>query len=364
MRNLFFLVLLLLLVFNGNAQVAAPATPDTSGPKTYAIVIGISNYKFIRPLDFADKDAGLFRDFLKSAGGGKLQADDIFCLLNEEAKAANFWVKGMNWLRSKKLKTGDRLFIYMAGHGDAINQDEYFFLTYDCNPAGDKNNYIITGTIQLYNLKVRIAEASRKGVEVIFIMDACRTNELPGGGEGQQQLQAAISEKQAGEIIMLATGAGQESLEDPLIGNGHGLFTYYLVDGLAGLADTQGDHDNLVTLDELEKYIATTVPTYAQQKYNRKQNPFLCCDESKKKVISKVDTAFLKKWIATRKITGQIRKAGGLVQKRSGTAAFRDVKISIDHDPRFTISDTSVLDLYNSFNQALKDFNLTGGGNS
>jgi hypothetical protein len=30
-------------------------------------------------------------------------------------------------------------------------------------------------------------------------MDACRTNELPGGGEGQQQLQAAISEKQAGK---------------------------------------------------------------------------------------------------------------------------------------------------------------------
>jgi hypothetical protein len=163
---------------------------------------------------------------------------------------------------------------------------------------------------------------------------------------------------------MLATGAGQESLEDPLIGNGHGLFTYYLVDGLTGLADTEGAHDNLVTLDELETYIANTVPAYAQQKYNRKQNPFLCCDESKKKVISKVDTAFLKKWIATRKITGQIRRTDGLLQKRSGAAAFRDVKISIDYDPRFTIADTSILDLYNSFNQALKDFNLTGSGNS
>ena len=150
--------------------MAATATPDTSGPKTYTIVIGISNYKFIQPLDFADKDAGLFRDFLKSAGGGKLDPDDIFCLLNEEAKAANFWVKGMNWLRSKKLKTGDRLFIYMAGHGDAINQDEYFFLTYDCNPAGDKNNYIITGNIQLYNLKSRIADMVRHGVEVVLVM--------------------------------------------------------------------------------------------------------------------------------------------------------------------------------------------------
>ena len=234
------------LIENDVAGQVAQTSQDTSGHRTFAMIMGISSYKFIRPLSFADSDAELFRDFLKSGSGGKLADSNIYFLKNEEAKAANFLVKGMSWLRNRNLKAGDRLYIYLAGHGDAINQDEYFYLTYDCNPAGDKNNYLITGTIQLYNLKVRIAEASRKGVEVIFIMDACRTNELPGGGEGQQQLQAAISEKQAGEIIMLATGAGQESLEDPLIGTGHGLFTYYLVDGLTGLADAEGDHNNLV----------------------------------------------------------------------------------------------------------------------
>jgi len=358
----FFLTILSFCLIEND--LAGQVAQDTSGHRTFAMIMGISNYKFIRPLSFADSDAELFRDFLKSGGGGKLPDSNIYFLKNEEAKAANFLVKGMSWLRNRNLKAGDRLYIYLAGHGDAINQDEYFYLTYDCNPAGDKNNYLITGTIQLYNLKVRIAEASRKGVEVIFIMDACRTNELPGGGEGQQQLQAAISEKQAGEIIMLATGAGQESLEDPLIGSGHGLFTYYLVDGLTGLADAEGDHNNLVSLDELEKYIGKTVPNYAQQKYNRKQNPFLCCDEGKKKVISKVDTAFLKKWIATKKLSGQIRRTDGLLQKRIGTTAVRGFKISDDHDILYNISDTAILDLYNSFNQALKDFNLTGNGNS
>jgi len=357
-------ILAFCLIENDAVGQVAQTSQDTSNRRTFAMIMGISTYKFIRPLSFADSDAELFRDFLKSGGGGKLPDSNIYFLKNEEAKAANFLVKGMSWLRNRNLKAGDRLYIYLAGHGDAINQDEYFYLTYDCNPAGDKNNYLITGTIQLYNLKVRIAEASRKGVEVIFIMDACRTNELPGGGEGQQQLQAAISEKQAGEIIMLATGAGQESLEDPLIGNGHGLFTYYLVDGLSGLADTEGAHDNLVTLDELEKYIAKTVPAYAQQKYNRKQNPFLCCDDSKTKVISKVDTAFLKKWMATKKITGQIRRTESLLQKRSGTAVVRGFKMTGDYDLHYNISDTSIIDLYNSFNQALKDFNLTGNGNS
>ena len=143
MRYSILVLSFLLLLVNAKAQGNAISPSTDTSAKTYAMIIGISNYKFIQPLDYADKDAGLFRDYLKSAGGGQLKVDDIFCLLNEDAKAANFWVKGMNWIRSKNLKKGDRLFVYMAGHGDAINQDEYFFLTYDCNPAGDKNNYII-----------------------------------------------------------------------------------------------------------------------------------------------------------------------------------------------------------------------------
>ena len=352
-------VLLLSLI---KTDVAAQDNPER---RSYAMIMGISTYKFIRPLSFADADAELFRDFLKSPAGGKLADSNIYFLKNEEAKAANFLVKGMSWLRNRNLKSGDRLYIYLAGHGDAINQDEFFYLTYDCNPAGDKNNYLITGTIQLYNLKVRIAEASRKGVEVIFIMDACRTNELPGGGEGQQQLQAAISEKQAGEIIMLATGAGQESLEDPLIGGtGHGLFTYYLVDGLTGMADTEGAHDNLVTLEELEKYIGTTVPNYAQQKHNRKQNPFLCCDESKKKVIAKVDTVFMKKWIQTKKLTGQIYRNSSLLKRGGAAALSRGFTFDRNYDINLNAADTTILELYNSFNRALRELNLTGNGHS
>ncbi len=89
----------------------------------------------------------------------------------------------------------------------------------------------------MYNLKKKIAAETTKGVEVFFIMDACRSNELPGGAAGQNFLNTAISEKRVGETIMLATAAGQESLEDASIGNGHGLFTYYLVDGLTGSAE-------------------------------------------------------------------------------------------------------------------------------
>lgn len=353
--SILFSWVLLHLVFVAKAPGQGNSTPGgtQSNGRTYAMIMGISNYKFIRPLTYADSDAELFRDFLKSSGGGKLQDSSIFFLKNEEAKQANFWLKGMSWLDSKKLGKGDKLYIYLAGHGDAINEDEYFFLAYDCNPAGDKNNYLLTGTIQLYNLKAKMKRMINNGAEVIFIMDACRSNELPGGGEGQQYLNQAISEKTVGEIMMLATGAGQESLEDASIGTGHGLFTYFLVDGLSGLADTTEQGDKKITLEELKNYVSQNVSTLASEKYKRKQEPFFCCDDNKTKIIAAVDTNFMRQWILAKKLSGQM--SGSEI---NGIA--RNVRTRGD----YIINDTIILDLYNGFSKALKELNLTGNGYS
>src|SRR5437667_6004094 len=76
------------------------------GPQTFAIIMGISKYKYVRPLAYADKDAELFRDYLKSPGGGSVKDENLFCLLNEKASNSNFWGKGFQWLRAKNLQKG------------------------------------------------------------------------------------------------------------------------------------------------------------------------------------------------------------------------------------------------------------------
>src|SRR5688572_15828859 len=82
--------------------VTAPAPDTSAAPKTgqsYAMILGISTYQHIRPLSYADSDAGLFRDYLRSAGAGSIPDDRMLFLVNEQATSANFWVKGMAWLR-------------------------------------------------------------------------------------------------------------------------------------------------------------------------------------------------------------------------------------------------------------------------
>ncbi len=324
---------------------------DTSikGSQTFAIIVGVSKYKYIRPLSYADKDAILFSDYLKSPGGGNVKDDNIFMLLNEEASNSNFWTKGFQWLKAKQLQKGDKLFIYLAGHGDAIDQDQFFFLGFDCNPEGDKNNYLVSGTIQLFNLKKKIAREANKGVEVFFIMDACRSNELPGGLNGQSFLNTAISEKEAGEIIMLATGAGQESLEDKSIGNGHGLFTYYLVDGLSGVADSEESPDYKITFNEIQTYVDKNVPSVAEERFKRKQEPYFCCNENSEKVISTVDPVYLQKWLQIKKT--QNRGGGNTFE------GFRDPKL-----PHLSV-DTLLLETYNQFYKAINK-NIISGNSS
>ncbi len=348
LSRILLLVFLFSISINSFAQSPLKVRDASiKGAQTFAIVLGVSKYKYVRPLAYADKDAILFKDYLKSPGGGSVKDENIFLLLNEKASNANFWGKGFQWLKAKNLQRGDKLFIYLAGHGDAIDEDQFFFLGYDCNPAGDKNNYLVSGAIQLFNLKKKIAAETTKGVEVFFIMDACRSNELPGGTTGQNFLNSAISEKKAGEIIMLATAAGQESLEDASIGTGQGLFTYYLVDGLNGVADSERNPDSKITFAEIQGYVNKNVPSIAQQQFRRKQDPYFCCNENSDKIISNVDTAYLRKWLQKKK--QQTRRGGG-----------NSFNGSIERSFRLFEADTILTETYERFNRAVENKNITG----
>ncbi|MGQ0738298.1 MAG: tetratricopeptide repeat protein [Bacteroidota bacterium] len=342
------LIILLLFLLTANSlmgQTGPPKPRDTTiqGPQTFAMIMSVSKYKYVKPLDYAVKDAELFRDFLKSPAGGSLKDDNIYYIADELANEANFQVKGAAWLKAKKLQKGDRLFLYLAGHGDAIDEDRYFYLTYDCNPAGDKNNYLIAGAIRLSDIKIMISKETRKKVDVFLVMDACRTGDLPGGEEGRGFFTTSISEVSAGEMIMLATSAGQKSWEDPNLGNGHGLFTWYLVDGLNGMADSSGTPDNKITMDELKKYVDKYVPVIAKERFKNTQVPFIHSDDWSK-VVSNVDADYLKKWLETRKKSGGGNSFRGSRSNRNKTA----------------IRDTLLQEAYSLFNAAVKESRLTG----
>jgi len=325
-----------------NSKEAAIATGNN-----YAVIVGISNYKYVTPLSFADQDALLFKEFLQSKAGGSLKDDNILLLINDDAKASTL-PRIRHWINNiKKPQKGDKVYFYFAGHGDAIDADEYFFLLQDCNPAGDKNNYVggMASALPMYSIKSFIKNnMTEKGVQVLLIWDACRTNELPGGAEGMKIAQQGIAEKNSGELIMLSASAGETAIENNSYAHGHGLFTYYLIDGLSGAADNAdlgGNADGKIDMSELDTYVKMKVRNDAKNKFKSNQNP---------KFIYNIDASISF-------VDEQFKQAWAMQKQSNDTYAYNAPKKTRTAGDAM---DTMVTNLYNRIMQTIKLDSIDG----
>jgi protein O-mannosyl-transferase len=265
---LFPSAILWLLITNGFAQPPTDsrggktqATPTASGKNTaYGVVVGISTYQFLPALRFADRDALVFADYLVRSAG--VPTSQIETLINQQATLINL-TDALTTVK-KKVKPGDRVYVYFAGHGDIEtrnNGTENAMLMLhrasrkDYNAAFDK--------CYLRDMKRWLDELTQAGAEVVFVADACRSGAfvLMGGQAGQSQTMVGLS-REWGQVKILSCEPGELAIEGKEFGNGRGVFSYCLVDGLMGMADT--NKDNVITKRELAVYLMNTVPETAK----------------------------------------------------------------------------------------------------
>ena len=107
---------------------------------------------------------------------------------------------------------------------------------------------------------------------LLFFLDACHSGAVysPSGVtiRGTENFapvlhalwQALPSSSTELNMAFLSTAANQKSIEDDVYK--HGVFTYYLMEGLKGAADD--NHDGRVTAQELREYVSKQVAHYAQ----------------------------------------------------------------------------------------------------
>jgi uncharacterized caspase-like protein len=253
------------------------------GHQVWAAVIGISEYQShpIRPLRYADRDAEAFYNYLTtpldSGGRGASQAN-IRKLINKDATRLNIVEAIKDFMKSAIEE--DVVIIYFAGHGapDPSRPDVPFLLAYDSD------------LLRLASTAVEMKEiydAIRyyiKAKKVIVFADACHSAGISGDiaerGQANVELVNRFLEEiaRAGNSVLTfsASEASEFSQESPLWGGGHGVFTYYVLEGLKGKANT--DSDPIVRLGELVDYVNQNVrrdtkslqhPTPSQTQWDR-----------------------------------------------------------------------------------------------
>ncbi|MDN3514811.1 MAG: caspase family protein [Candidatus Brocadia sp.] len=235
--------------------------------RRYAVVVGISDYKDtkIPDLKYADADAQAFYDFITSPIGGNFNKENIMLLKNGQATLKNVKLAVTNFL--KKAVDADFVIIFMACHGEP-------------EPDRPKNVYLLMHDSELdslpataYHMENVNADMKRyiSAKRLIFFADACHSAVLSEGSAGTRgflnSINIALSTLKStreGWGILSASRAGEVSMESGKWGGGHGAFTYYLLEGMKGKADDEGNKNGIVTLVEAFDFLEENVKRATQ----------------------------------------------------------------------------------------------------
>ncbi|GAB3261173.1 hypothetical protein GCM10027347_26040 [Larkinella harenae] len=225
----------------------------TPGGRTFAVVVGIADYQALSQnngdLRFADKDARQIAQFLESQSAGRAETPRIRLLTNQQATLANIH-QALAVFR--EARPGDRVILYFSGHGSAG-----CFLPYDAQ-SGDK--------LLTYG-DIKAAFHASKAETKLCIADACLSGGMTQPQKQREMAQSITTGTHNGKNVamLLASRSTQSAVEAGLLQGG--VFTYFLLKGLAGQADLNGD--KIVTIRELHRYISPEV----RQKSRGRQTP-------------------------------------------------------------------------------------------
>jgi uncharacterized caspase-like protein len=109
--------------------------------------------------------------------------------------------------------------------------------------------------------------------KLVLLLDACQS-----GGAVQAFAMRGAAEEKAVKQLARASGiaglaaAGTEQFAAEFEALGHGVFTYALLEGLAGGADG-GERDRTITVKELEAYLGDVIPALTEQHRGQAQWP-------------------------------------------------------------------------------------------
>jgi hypothetical protein len=237
-----------------DSNESIPTTPirteNSRNVKIWAVVVGVGRYTAMPSLKFTDDDAYRFYSFLKSPEGGALPDNQIAVLVDESATRENI----LNTMREYFLRAdqNDVVLLYFSGHGlDGC------FLPVDYDG---------------YNNKLRHEEIKKifqesKAKHKLCIADACHSGSLnlseglAAKGPAPVTLERyykAFEDAEGGIALLMSSRAEELSLEDQNLRQG--VFTYYVLRGMKGDADKDGDF--IVTVKELYNYVYLKVREY------------------------------------------------------------------------------------------------------
>jgi len=242
---------------------AAPAGVQTPSPlyrESWAVIVGINDYQQWPKLRYCVNDANAIERVLTTKFGFK--KENIRKLVDGEATRQRILaILGDEFANAKQVQREDRVFFFFAGHGATRivgdNRDIGFIIPVDA----DRSNYYSTA-ISMNSLRDACDLIAAK--HIYFVMDSCYSGlALTRGAGAFSQDHSYLEEitRRVSRQILTAGGAEQQVADDGP--DGHSVFTWAVLQGLAGQADLDGN--GFITASELGAYVSPIVSKFSRQ---------------------------------------------------------------------------------------------------
>jgi len=242
-------------------------------PTLYLITVGINKYKNPKyNLNYAEADANGVEASIKKSSSGIFKAIVPYNIRNEKAVKTNI-LAALDDVKKKSLEQ-DILVMYYAGHGvmsgEAASEKEFYIVPTDVTQLYGREDLLAEKAIGASSLKeyAKTINAQKQ----VFIIDACQSagalESITERGAAEEKAIAHLA-RSTGTFWITSTGSNQFASEFDKLG--HGIFTYSLIEGLNGKADT--NNDQKLTVRELSTYIENKVPELSEQLKGTAQYP-------------------------------------------------------------------------------------------
>ena len=238
----------------------------SSKPNLYVLTVGINKYRDKSLwLNYAVPDAEAIANGFQNQPSNLYGNVYVQSVLNQDATRDG--ISNAFTELSSKISADDVFVFYVSGHGTTYDDGDYYYLP--VNFRYTNRDDIPKGGVSKSDFVdfLSIIKASK----TLVMLDTCNS-----GAFIQNPTARGMSEKTAIERLNRATGhatlAASSDTQSAMEGyNGHGIFTYVLLDGLRGPADSNGD--GYITLTELANYVENEVPELSYDKWGYEQVP-------------------------------------------------------------------------------------------
>ena len=247
--------------------------------KKWGVIFGIENYRNVSSVPFARRDAEFMKEYFNKVLG--IPTENIYFQTDESATLSEFKTvfDPGGWLAKNAGKPGNEIYIYYSGHGapDPAGNKAYLL------PADGNPNYAAISGYGLDQLYANLAQLKVK--QITLFLDSCfsganRDNETILASARPVFITTTIPSV-ASHIAVFSAATGNQ-ISSGYSDKQHGLFSYYLMKGLRGEADS--NKDNKLTQKELNDYLSEQVNTQARR-MGREQEPQLQSAEPERVIL-------------------------------------------------------------------------------